>query len=115
MATTNKKYKYFTPKEVRGLHPELVTLLDTARGLAKTPFVITDGLRKKKAGYGVSNSAHHKGLAVDLRCRSSRPRFLMLKALIAVGFRRIGIYDRHIHVDISKSKDRDVAWWAKSK
>jgi zinc D-Ala-D-Ala carboxypeptidase len=107
--------RFFTPEEVAGLNPELVEALDRARGFAKQPFIITSGLRdpahNAEAG-GVSNSTHCKGLAVDLRCEGSRSRFRMVSALILAGFRRIGVYDRHLHVDLGPEGDypQDVMW-----
>jgi len=36
-------------------------------------------------------------------------------ALLQAGFRRIGIYDKHIHADIDKTLPQDVMWWGVSK
>jgi len=106
-------YKYFTAKEVIGLNENLVKMLDQARALAGIPFIITSGLRTPaesvKAG-GTDTDAHTGGFAVDLRCRDSRSRFLILKALFAVGFTRIGDEIDHIHCDIDPDKDVQVVW-----
>lgn len=106
-------FKYFKQKEIVGLDIGLVKMLDKAREIAGIPFVITSGLRTEKenrlAG-GKPDSAHLLGFAVDLRCRNSRERFLIVKALIYVGFTRIGIEQDHIHTDIDISKDSDVIW-----
>ena len=106
-------YKYFKEKEVIGLKEELVKRLDSAREIAGIPFIITSGLRSPadsiKAG-GFGTDAHTGGFAVDLRCRGSRERFLIIKGLIMSGFRRIGDEIDHIHADIDPDKDIDVIW-----
>lgn len=102
----------FTTTEVYGLDHKLVRMLDDARDLAKTPFVITSGFRKG------DTKAHGLRKAVDLRCRlhSSKKRQKMIDALREVGFCRMGIYDKHIHVDIATGSKfpQDVTWWGKS-
>lgn len=106
-------YKYFKEKEIVGLNTGLVEMLDKAREIAGIPFFITSGLRTKQKNEdvgGVNDSSHIKGLAVDLRCRDSRERFLIVKGLISVGFMRIGVESDHIHTDIDISKDVNVIW-----
>lgn len=105
--------KNFLPEEIAGLDPRLVGMLDEARTIAGVPFVITSGLRttEENAGaQGVQNSAHLRGLAVDLQCLDATYRFFMLVGLVRVGFRRIGQYDRHIHVDCDESLPQNVVW-----
>lgn len=108
-----KTYKYFNQNEIEGLKPELVELLDKARGLAGVPFALTSTLRdtEKNANVGgVKDSAHLKGLAVDIRVRNSAERFAIMKSLIEVGFKRIGVGKTFIHADIDKSKPQEVMW-----
>jgi zinc D-Ala-D-Ala carboxypeptidase len=104
--------KYF--KEIEeNMQPHFLAKLDEAREYAGIPFVINSAYRSKehnkKVG-GKPNSSHLKGLAVDIRCNTSRNRFLVLDALIAVGFNRIGIADSFIHVDLDLSKSDNVIW-----
>lgn len=104
---------FFTDKEIAGLDKELVSKLDTARRVAGVPFVITSGARspeQNERAMGVEGSSHTKGLAVDLRVSDSQTRFLMVKGLLAAGFTRIGIYDKHCHVDLDLEKAQDVIW-----
>lgn len=107
------KYKYFSEKEVVGLDPSLVQMLDKAREIAGVPFKINSGIRTKtqntNAG-GVEDSSHLTGLAVDLACTTSSNRFKMVTALLSVGFNRIGLGETFIHVDIDKSKVGNVIW-----
>ncbi len=96
--------KWFTLREVEGLRPELVDRLDWAREKAGVPFVITSGFRPGDP------RAHGRGWAVDLRCWYSRPRFKILGALLEAGFRRVGVYDKHIHADLDPDLPQEVIW-----
>jgi hypothetical protein len=109
--------RHFDESEVVGLDPKLVEMLDAARGFAKVPFRITSGRRsatENAAAGGVMDSAHTRGLAVDLACFDSRARMRMLSGLILAGFRRIGCYDRHLHADVDESMPQDVLWVGQS-
>lgn len=111
------KWTYFKDEEVAGLDKELVSKLDSARHVAGVPFTITSGKRtleeNQNAG-GVQDSAHETGLAVDLRVPDGTSRFLMVSALLQAGFKRMGVYDKHIHVDIDASKPQNVLWVGQS-
>ncbi len=90
---------------------KLVFMLDLARSLAGVPFKISSGYRCKKHNSqvgGVKNSAHLKGLAVDIEVANNLVRLKVLRALVIVGFNRIGISKGFIHVDIDKSKSDNV-------
>jgi uncharacterized protein YcbK (DUF882 family) len=63
----------------------------------------------KLAG-GEKNSAHLRGLAVDIKCLTSRARYYIKKAAYAAGFRRIGTGHHIIHLDVDTSLDQDVEW-----
>lgn len=101
------KYKYFTDKEIVGLKPEFVSILDKARDIAQTPFKITSGYRtpeKNAQVGGVPNSSHTKGLACDLACTDNFKRTLILKGLYNCGTDLfIEICKSHIHIDIDSS------------
>lgn len=106
-------WTHFSDEEVAGLSPNLVDLLDAARSFAHVPFIITSGFRTEAenlAAGGVPGSAHTLGLGVDLRCEGSYTRFRMVTALLVAGFKRIGVYDKHIHVDIDGSLPQSVMW-----
>lgn len=104
---------YFKPEEIVGLDSDFVSKLILARKRAGVPFIITSGFRSIKDNeqvMGVSRSAHTKGLAVDLRVQDSRTKFKIVKSLIFEGFTRIGVYDKHIHVDADSTLHQEVLW-----
>jgi peptidoglycan hydrolase-like protein with peptidoglycan-binding domain len=108
-------YKYFKASEIVGLKPELVSLLDKARGIAGVPFFITSGYRDPAHNIevgGVSDSSHTDGLAVDLKFKDGVTAWKIITACQQVGFVRIGGYaDGHIHVDCSKTLPQNVFWF----
>lgn len=95
------------------MHEPFLYMLDDARGIAKTKFIITSGYRTEQHNEqvgGVDSSAHVNGYAADIACRTSRERWLIINALMLVGFNRIGIADTFVHVDCDPSKPENVIW-----
>lgn len=115
-----KRWTYFEESEVEGLDHEFVALLDKARHIAGVPFIITSGLRTLQANQSLTgaakDSAHLRGLAVDLRVRTSNEVFRIIQAAIAMGICRIGVYVapdmtfRHLHLDSDKTLPQEVMW-----
>ncbi len=62
-----------------------------------------------KAG-GVKNSAHLRGLAVDIRCHDSLLRCKIENAAVKIGITRRGIGKNIIHLDIDSSLPQGVLW-----
>lgn len=92
---------------------ELVYKLDTARTIAGVPFNITSACRNSQQNItagGSPDSSHLTGMAADISAPDSRTRSAILRALIAVGFTRIGVGSDFIHVDVDPGKDQDVIW-----
>lgn len=91
-----------------------VEMLDDARHKAGIPFRISSGYRcnlhNRSIAGSVKDSAHTKGLAVDIVCVDSRSRGYIIGALFEAGFNRIGIHPEFIHVDDDPTKDADVVW-----
>ena len=90
---------------------KLVMKLDLARTIAGIPFIINSACRCEKHNYDVGGSvtsSHKEGLAVDIKCVNSVDRFIIINALIRVGFVRILIYKNFIHVDIDSSKSQNI-------
>lgn len=98
-------------------HPEamsadLLTKLDECRHLSGVPIRISSDYRENDSG------AHGEGKAVDVTAPegiTSEWRYAVLRAAFLVGFRRIGVYDSHIHLDVSSALDQYVCWWGVSR
>lgn len=92
--------------------PFLIQLYE-AQSYSGNKFNFTSGIRckdhNKKVG-GSDTSSHLLGLAVDIECKTSRDRALIIKALIKAGLDRIGIGKTFIHVDNDINKAQDVFW-----
>ena len=103
--------KYFKDKE-ENMNVNFLAKLDEAREYANIPFVINSAYRSPEHPLSIKNpsSSHIKGLAVDIGAKDSRTRFLIVDALLAVGFSRIGIADSFIHVDSDLDKSQNVIW-----
>jgi len=103
--------KYF--KEIEYMMDEyFLAKLDDAREFAGFPFFINSAYRSPDHPESIKNptSSHIKGLAVDIRARDSKTRYLIIDALMHVGFNRIGIADTFIHVDDDRNKSCGVIW-----
>ena len=85
--------------------------LDLAREIAGIPFHITSGYRCPEHDKAVNGKGNHtQGLAADIKAESPRERMLIVFALCAVGFSRIGIARTFIHVDACPDRDRNRLW-----
>ena len=112
--------KHFKPEElacpccgVCAVDKKLVIKLDQLREKVGFPIIITSGYRcpkhNKEVG-GKPDSAHIKGLAADISVSTSPRRYKLIKAAIEIGFKRIGIGERFIHLDIDHEKKQEVLW-----
>jgi zinc D-Ala-D-Ala carboxypeptidase len=103
--------KYFNEIE-NNMNKDFLFVLDEAREFAGIPFVINSAYRSPEHPLSIKNpsSSHIKGLAVDIKATDSKTRFKIVKALIEVGFTRIGITDTFIHVDLDLDKTQNVIW-----
>ena len=124
MSTTDWEIiKYFDPDNTycacgcgqgpEEMKPRTMLMLDLARKQAGIPFVLTSAFRcpqhNEDVG-GAENSAHKKGYGVDIECKDSRSRFVIIDALLRVGFTRIGIAETFIHADNDPDNTPQVAW-----
>lgn len=110
-------YKEFdsrgTPGSGRGMDSVLLkklTLMQTKLGYN---LKVNSGYRththNSKVG-GVSNSAHKTKDAVDLRVLNNRARYDIVREAILLGFTRIGIHKRFIHLDVDTTKQENIIW-----
>lgn len=113
--------KYFRPTEFTcdgvpcfdKMNKELLSLLDVARSVSEIPFNITSSWRSKDYNDKINgrvNSAHLRGLAVDIACSGSSDRYMIVEALLFAGFERIGIAKNFIHADIDETLPNAVIW-----
>ena len=90
-----------------------MTKLDSARDIAGIPLVMTCAFRSSawdRAKGRTGTGAHTTGYAVDIKCLSDATRWRVVNALIAVGFRRIGVAKTFIHADNSPNHAQEVVW-----
>ncbi len=116
------KYKYFTQTDFDGCVPpcrkkdmgvHFMQQLDQAREFAGVPFVLNSAYRNIEHELlqgRDGTSSHVKGIAVDIRARSSRERYHILRGLLEAGFERIGIANTFIHADLDDEKAGQVIW-----
>jgi zinc D-Ala-D-Ala carboxypeptidase len=112
----------FTPREFAcrcgrpnctpiSISPKLVAMLDIARTAAGIPFIITSGVRCRNHNDtvgGALTSSHLTGLAADIRCYSGADRLVIVRALLAAGFERVGIAHGFVHVDVDQNKTKSI-------
>ena len=114
--------KYFTydefdspdvPGSGHQMRDEFLDKLDRAREISGVPFRINSGMRSydwnRRVG-GSENSSHLTGWAADISATTSNRRFLIVRALMEVGFTRIGIGDTFVHVDCEPDKIENCTW-----
>jgi len=114
--------KYFLDREFvkpECLSPELRKRLERTRQKAGVSMVITGSWRKRKGRKRIStHEPNKKGIyhGVDVRARTSTVRMKIVSAALEVGFTRIGVYDRHVHLDVAHGSPfaQGVMWWGKS-
>ena len=100
------------------INANFVDRLNAAREKAKRAFIITSGYRCEDHNVSIGgsvNSAHIAGLGADIRAETAHDRHEIMVALLSCGFNRIGIYERHIHVDQSEVLPQRVLWYGRYK
>lgn len=99
-------------RELTNICPKFQVKLKRAQKISGVLFQINSGYRSPEHPLSIKNptSSHIKGLAVDIAVNSSRGRFIVLQALIKIGFNRIGIGSNFIHVDDDRDKSQRVVW-----
>jgi len=113
-----KKYPNFSENEFKcfccgrvEMSEWLLKKLQSARYFADIPFAINSGYRCESYNnvvHGKANSAHIKGLAVDIACTHSAIRYKIVIALLKAGFTRLEIKETWIHADCDSSLPQEV-------
>jgi uncharacterized protein YcbK (DUF882 family) len=89
----------------------LVDILDSMREEDGRPMRITSGFRtvphNAQIG-GVPNSAHLRGLAVDIACPDSAYRYKIITMALKRGVTRFEIAPAHVHIDIDPTLPKNV-------
>jgi uncharacterized protein YcbK (DUF882 family) len=95
----------------------LVQFLDALRDYCGIPLVINSGFRSpahNAAVGGAPDSAHLRGLAVDVRCISSFTRHKILSFALSwtasCRIVRIGVAKTFVHLDIDHELPHPVMW-----
>ena len=112
--------EYFTDEElecpcchVLVFSQDLCNMLYHARERHGRPIIINSGYRCRVHNTdigGSPTSSHPLGKAVDIKCENSTDRFALIKVLIAVGFKRIGIGPNFIHADVDENKAQGIIY-----
>lgn len=92
---------------------EAMDAFDAVRERAGIPLVINCAFRSRewdKARGRSGNSAHTKGVALDIRANSSATRMKIVSAALAEGITRIGIGQGFVHLDIDDTLAQGVMW-----
>ncbi|MCR4564884.1 MAG: hypothetical protein K5651_02215 [Bacteroidales bacterium] len=101
------------PCDIEQMDVNFLKTLDRIRECAGIPLVLNCAYRSKahdlKKGRS-GNSAHTKGLAVDIRCTTSANRFKIVAAAVQCGITRIGIGKTFIHLDADPGLPQQVIW-----
>lgn len=119
--------KYFKPSEFdspdekgsggTGMNEDFVRLLDELRSLLGRPLIITSGYRTATLNSdigGSPQSKHLEGIAADIRAYNGYERATIVDKALDLGFKGIGVYDKHIHLD-TRGQKFAVMWSGNSK
>jgi uncharacterized protein YcbK (DUF882 family) len=95
------------------MDPHFLDLLDGIREEAGIPFHIISGFRTLAHNLEVNggpNSAHTRGMAADIQANTGRQKFLIIRAAVINGIKRIGIGKTFIHVDADSTLPNPTMW-----
>ena len=99
------------PCDISQMDAEFLDILDHIREDAGIPLVLNCAYRSKAhdlAKGRSGNSAHTRGLAVDIRCTSSANRMKIVRAALENHISRIGIGKTFVHIDNDPSLHQGV-------
>lgn len=93
---------------------DFLLTLSSIRKELNRPMIVNSGYRTKahnKRVGGRPDSAHTKGLAVDIRVLDNAFRYNLIRIAMKHGINRIGVYRTFIHLDMDSSKPSNVIWY----
>lgn len=117
------RIRHFQPEEF--IHPELLRWemlerLDAVREAVGFPLKITSSYRDpahNAAVGGAKNSAHlpasdgmYSGVDIATGALGGAGLFMLVREIYRAGIVRIGIYPKHVHVDIEDRLHQQVMW-----
>lgn len=91
----------------------LVCMLQAMRNVYKKPIVVISGVRTKKRNTkvgGVLDSEHLVFDSADIEALTSQAMYSLVVLALKVGFTRIGINNKSIHLGVSITKPNNVIW-----
>lgn len=95
-----------------GVSQILVQTLQDARDDYGQPINVSSGFRCQRHNAmvgGSENSSHLTGMGADILCKDPGDRFELLTVVLRY-FDRVGVYARHLHVDVDSDKPQNVIW-----
>jgi len=90
--------------DVLELDPLFRIALEKLESSCGVELEITSGFRAGERG------CHGRAMAVDIRCSDSMLRYKIVAEAIRQGFRRIGVYNAHVHLDLCIDLPCPVIW-----
>lgn len=96
--------------KAQGLDQMLVNMLQEVQDDCKEQIIINEGIPENVAGSHVVDSEHFEGKGVDVSAKYGLLRMKIVRSALKVGFKRIGVYNRHVHLGISTTLPQDVIW-----
>ena len=101
------------PNSGKNMRRDLIEILDAIRGRIGRALKITSGYRTREDNErvgGVLNSAHTRGLAVDVQTSDSSLRYALIEQALKCGIRRVGIGKDFIHLDLDPDLPQKTCW-----
>ncbi len=100
--------------DTNNISPAVVNTLNELYAKLNKYISITSGYRCPNHPESIKNpnSSHIGGIACDIIADSSRDRFLVVRTLLELGIKRIGISGKKhfIHFDLDTAKSQEVLW-----
>ena len=103
--------KYFKDEEFRChcgcgagiemMQEDFLKMLEDTRELVGIPFILNSAYRcpAHNKAIGSKSDNHPSGQAVDIKCLYSVTRYNIVTSALKVGFKRIGLHRKFIHLD----------------